>query len=93
MERVKVSLLDKENSFEEVWVQYHSGNEFSVFKIDENNNKEVVLQNVQVLINPEKSDELIFRTQADQSKLHFLEHDDSAHLVNFYDHDGMQLPF
>lgn len=49
-----------------VHVQYHSGNTFSVFEIDEvQDKKTAILENATILVNPENNDQLIIRT-ADQ---------------------------
>jgi len=46
-----------------VFVQYHSANKFSVYDCDTvKDTKIVILENAEILVNPENQDELIIRT-------------------------------
>jgi len=64
MRKVKVQEgADESISSSVVHVQYHSGNKFSVYNVDNvANTKEALLENGEILVNPENNDELIIRT-------------------------------
>ena len=64
MRKVKVQEgADETVSSSVVHVQYHSGNKFSVYTVDQvADTKEALLENAEILVNPENNDELIIRT-------------------------------
>ena len=61
--KVHVTSTDEAAEESAVHVQYHSDSTFSVYEIDEVNDKRTpLLENATVLVNPENEDELIIRT-------------------------------
>lgn len=75
-----------------VHVQYHSGNKFSVYTVDAvEDSKVALLENAEILVNPENNDELIIRTDNEQMKLPFLVNPDGV--FNFFDLEGQPLAY
>jgi len=75
-----------------VHVQYHSTDRFSVFNVDAvADTREVILDQAEILVNPENNDELIIRTEDQQIKLPFLV--DGQGNVNFFDLEGQPLGY
>ena len=93
MRKVKVQEgADEDASSSVVYVQYHSGNKFSVFTVDQvADTKEALIENAEILVNPENNDELIIRTDNEQIKLPFLVNPDGV--FNFFDLEGQPLAY
>lgn len=75
-----------------VFVQYHSANKFSVYDCDTvKDTKTVILENAEILVNPENQDELIIRTDKQQMKLPFLVSPQGE--INFFDLEGQPMSY
>ena len=71
LESVKLKSLDSEDAdLVEVHLRYNSANNFSVYKYDKQNNEATpIIEDVDILINPENKSEVILRAPDSQHKL------------------------
>ena len=70
---------DSEKEIEELHIAYHSENVFSVYKYDVKlDKKEAVIENAEIMVNPENEDQIILRTEEQQIKLPFLVDDNGS---------------
>jgi len=75
-----------------VYVQYHSSSQFSVYNYDPvKDSKQAIIENAEVLVNPENQDELIIRSEKDQVKLPFLVSPTGE--INFFDLEGQPISY
>lgn len=83
---------DSEKEIEELHVEYHSENKFSVFKYDVKlDTKEAIIESAEIMINPEDGDQIILRTDDQQMKLPFLVEDNGS--IKYFDLEGQQIQY
>ena len=81
----KVTLQEDESSYE-VSVEYLAHNKFTVTAVETG---DVILENAELLVNPEKAEEIIVRTEKEQFKIPYLIGKDGS--INCLDEEGAPL--